>query len=1647
MDSPTRVLGTKFDRLRGQENYAIWAREFQPIAKLHEAWDLLRGVEPVLPKPQLALVFDPPPPKAKAKSRKGADQTIIDQGTSLQDRGSRRGSTASATGGRSTSMPPPPPPAQDDETTEPVDDAKALQYRIAKYNLELSEWKDNNKRARFALALLQAAIEPYLRTTELEDETDPAVAWALVKSRNKMSDTRLLDVSFTKLEALQLDQFNNIHDYINAHLALSKDIQAAGGSYPDTQLVNKMLRLPSRFKPLKTIVNYQLSLGAKTSLADFCDILAQYVVDHQEEWDKQDKANKDKSQRKAANVPNTATTTTTTLTATPKTSTPRPRCTYEKCGRWGHVEADCRTKARDLANQDKKPGDVAALSTNTDNHDHDDAVEHIAAMSLHDEYLDLSTYSMSDLSLAPNNADFCQTSFDKLHGELAAGDGEGLRLHEDWEALSLHGVHRSDCAFALLSDEFKSVPKHQWVADSAATTHVCNDRSLFTTYTARTSGIGSCDGSATLRVEGFGTVDMWFLSPTDRKVHVTLSSVSYAPGSRCNLLSLPMLADKAGVTFYADKQQLTLYNSAKRSFAIAPRQFRLYCLRLHQVGPANQTPAVSGPASVTNGPSNSTLGTFTHAPQRPTGHIAAAAVDFNDPVWHKHRCLGHPSLDVMRKMVKVCEGLGLTDEQIKAKLLDVCPVCATSRALNRIPRDPAKRRYTNPGDLVHIDTWGPYAIPGLKGERYFILYTDDATRYTWVDFLITKDGVAPVSTERLRRIETTHNIKIRRIRTDNEYLQLIFSRYCADNGITHENTVPYAHHQVGVGERANRTIRERAAASIQDANPTSRITEIVIGKATQILRSATLPEGLWTEAVRDAVWKKNRAPTKALKFKKTPYEALTGNKPNLSHEHAWGSRVYVTIPPEQRAGPKLHTPRGYVAYFVASESEQIYRIWNPELEKVVRMQSARVDDTAGTEDPQPGVQLNDRDPDPPVDLPTDHQASDEEDGSSSEDDDENDEAPPARERQIHLDNEPNLPERDDTVVISHHFAAMAEGTQEHTSPSEPRLSKGAVQQLRLNLWNITPFPTDDQFAALSEAAGPAGLAAPGNKFPMANHWRFFSDRRKKWDTNVVPPGETTLQLYNRKLVHYHNMEVGTLIPILGERGIPSTIYIAHRDAATVLAAQEVYGDDHPLITTKCFACYMNGKGSCTGTTENPCKSCSEAVRPRFCQSLQRAYHRSLNRRCTHCISQGGRCGPDSPCESCVRSGWACTRTDKDRAMVTRHVPEGQPLPIEDTDDCDSCRFMKWNCGGFDDGPCYKCCQHGKICAYSNIGDRIGKAYISTAYEWKDSDDGETFYRVQVPYDSWDEDKPRFQAAWTKRGAEAFRATLKDANINKNLSLMDEDGENDLDGGIPDDAFDDVVMMATSATHSLIMAEDEPLDDDIAHVQLLNLDDDEQLDADLKHYTMLAKSEDAERMPRNYREAMRLPDAKQWDACTWEEFKRLEALGVFTVVALPKGARVLSTRMVYKKKYRPTGEVKSYKARCVARGFMQKKGLDYVESWAGTANSTAIRVLIALAVIHGWLRFHVDIMTAFLYALLEEELYAQPPFPIQLPPGHVWKLKRALYGLVQSPRAWFRKLKAEMLKMGFRQSPYEPCIYIHVLSSLRELGSANSKQKC
>ena len=188
-------------------------------------------------------------------------------------------------------------------------------------------------------------------------------------------------------------------------------------------------------------------------------------------------------------------------------------------------------------------------------------------------------------------------------------------------------------------------------------------------------------------------------------------------------------------------------------------------------------------------------------------------------------------------------------------------------------------------------------------------------------------------------------------------------------------------------------------------------------------------------------------------------------------------------------------------------------------------------------------------------------------------------------------------------------------------------------------------------------------------------------------------------------------------------------------------------------------------------------------------------------------------------------------------------------------------------------------------------------------------------------------------------------------------------------------------------------------------------------------------------PSSYKEASGIPE---WQLAMTDELNALHRTCTWDVVPLPAGVVPITCKWVFKVKTKSDGSIERYKARLVARGFQQTQGIDYDETFAPVAHLTTVRALLAVAASSSWTISQMDVKNAFLHGDLHEEVYMHPPPGIEVPSGHVCRLRRALYGLKQAPRAWFERFVSVIKACGFYSSDHDPALFIHVSSRGRTL---------
>ncbi|GJY70425.1 retrovirus-related pol polyprotein from transposon TNT 1-94 [Tanacetum coccineum] len=280
-------------------------------------------------------------------------------------------------------------------------------------------------------------------------------------------------------------------------------------------------------------------------------------------------------------------------------------------------------------------------------------------------------------------------------------------------------------------------------------------------------------------------------------------------------------------------------------------------------------------------------------------------------VWHAR--LGHVNFNSMRRLIKFNS---IPNCHIDSKYK--CETCVEAK-LTRTSFKSVKRT-TEPLDMIHTDICDLKSLPTKGGNKYFITFIDDCTKYCYVYLLKSKDEAIDKFVLYKTEVENQLGKKIKVVRSDRggEYVAP-FAELCAKHGIRHEFTAPYSPQQNGIAERKNRTLKEMVTA---------------------MLISSGMSQDMWGEAILTATYLLNKIPRK--EKEETPYELWMGRKPSYQYLRVWGclAKVAVPTPKAQKIGPKsvdcifIGYAKNNTAYrFIVHESK------NPDIQKNTIMES------------------------------------------------------------------------------------------------------------------------------------------------------------------------------------------------------------------------------------------------------------------------------------------------------------------------------------------------------------------------------------------------------------------------------------------------------------------------------------------------------------------------------------------------------------------------------------------------------------------------------------------------------------------------------------------------------------------------------------
>ena len=375
-----------------------------------------------------------------------------------------------------------------------------------------------------------------------------------------------------------------------------------------------------------------------------------------------------------------------------------------------------------------------------------------------------------------------------------------------------------------------SNPKEWWI-DTGATRHVCTNKDLFTTFEKVEGEKMFMGNSASSAIEGQGKV---LLKMTSGKT-LTLNDVLYVPEIRKNLVSGSLL-NKHGFRMVFESDKVILSKSG------------MYV----------------GKGYTTDGLFKLNVMTIVNNKNKSSAYLLESS-----NLWHGR--LGHVNYDTLRRLINLDH---IPSFHINSN--HKCEICVEAK-LTRSSFQTIERN-TEPLELIHTDVCDLKFVQTRGGNKYFITFIDDCTKYCYVYLLKSKDEALEKFILYKNEVENQLNRRIKRLRSDRggEY-ETPIGDYCAKYGIVHEVTAPYSPQSNGVAERKNRTLKEMMNA---------------------MLLSSGLPQNMWGEAILSSNYLLNRVPRK--KQDKTPYELWKGRRPSYKYLKVWGCLAKVAIPAPKR---------------------------------------------------------------------------------------------------------------------------------------------------------------------------------------------------------------------------------------------------------------------------------------------------------------------------------------------------------------------------------------------------------------------------------------------------------------------------------------------------------------------------------------------------------------------------------------------------------------------------------------------------------------------------------------------------------------------------------------------------------------------------
>ena len=186
-------------------------------------------------------------------------------------------------------------------------------------------------------------------------------------------------------------------------------------------------------------------------------------------------------------------------------------------------------------------------------------------------------------------------------------------------------------------------------------------------------------------------------------------------------------------------------------------------------------------------------------------------------------------------------------------------------------------------------------------------------------------------------------------------------------------------------------------------------------------------------------------------------------------------------------------------------------------------------------------------------------------------------------------------------------------------------------------------------------------------------------------------------------------------------------------------------------------------------------------------------------------------------------------------------------------------------------------------------------------------------------------------------------------------------------------------------------------------------------------------------PVTFLDAVHSPQYDKWNIAMKEEMLSMANNGVWDLVELPENFKPIGCKWVFKTKKDAKAKIERFKSRLVAKGYTQKEGVDYTETFSPVSSKDSFRIIMALTT-HFNLELHqMDVKTTFLNGDLYEEVYMKQleGFVVDGKENMVCRLQKSIYGLKQASRQWYLKFHDVVTSLGFEENTVDSCIYLKV----------------